>query len=166
MTVVELSGRQPGRLAGEEVNLPMSWTVASAMTRDAVAVGPAAPYKEVAELLRARRVSAVPVIDANDRVIGIVSEADLLLKEERLARRPGGPLLDPHDDAAKALARNAGAVMSSPAVTVQVNTTLTEAARLMHRHHVKRLPVVDYQGRLVGIVNHAALPQAFIRSDD
>lgn len=144
----------------------MSWNVASVMTRDVVTVGPAAPYKEVAELLRARRVSAVPVIDADHGVIGIVSEADLLLKEERLAPRPGGPLLDPHGDAAKALARNAAALMSSPALTVQVTTTLTEAARLMHRHHVKRLPVVDDQGRLVGIVSRADLLQAFIRSDD
>jgi len=90
----------------------------------------------------------------------------MLLKEERPAPRPGGPLLDPHGAAAKALARNAGALMSSPAVTVQVTTTLTEAARLMHRRHVKRLLVVDDQGRLVGIVSRADLLQAFIRSDD
>lgn len=144
----------------------MSWTVGSVMTRDVVTVGPAAPYKQVAELLRARHVSAVPVIDAANRVIGVVSEADLLLKEERLTARPGGPLLDPHGDAAKAMARNAAALMSSPAMTVQVTTTLTEAARLMRRHHVKRLPVVDDQGRLVGIVSRVDLLQAFIRSDD
>lgn len=143
----------------------MSWNVASVMTAEVVTVRPGAPYKEVADLLRERRVSAVPVIDADGRVIGIVSEADLLLKEERPQSRPGGPLIDPHGDAAKAMARNAAALMSSPVVTVQPRASLTEAARLLHRRHLKRLPVVDDEGRLVGIVSRADLLQPFLRSD-
>lgn len=144
----------------------MSWKVASVMTSDVVTVGPGTPYKEVVERLRERRVSAVPVVDADRRVIGIVSEADLLVKEERPGGRPGGPLVDPHGEAAKAEARNAAALMTAPAVTVGPEATLTEAARLMHRKHVKRLPVVDADGRLVGIVSRADLLQVFLRSDE
>ncbi len=143
----------------------MSWTVASVMTREVVTVAPGTTYKEVAERLHERRVSALPVVDADRRVIGVVSEADLLLKEERPA--PGrGPLIDPQGDAAKAMARNAAALMTSPAVTVRPEATLTEAARLMHRRGVKRLPVVDQEGRLAGLVSRADLIQAFLRSDD
>jgi CBS-domain-containing membrane protein len=144
----------------------MSWNVASVMTTDVVTVGPQTSYKEVVERLRDRRVSAVPVVDAERRVVGIVSEADLLLKEERPDARPGGPLADPHGDAAKALARNAAALMTAPVVTARPEATLTEVARLMHRKHVKRLPVVDPDGRLVGIVSRADLLQVFLRSDE
>jgi CBS-domain-containing membrane protein len=144
----------------------MSWNVATVMTTDVVTVGPGTVYKEVVERLRDHRVSAVPVVDAERRVIGVVSEADLLLKEERPDRPRGGPLVHPHGDAARAEARNAAALMTSPAVTVGPEATLTEAARLMHRRHVKRLPVVDAEGRLVGIVSRADLIQVFLRSDD
>jgi CBS domain-containing protein len=144
----------------------MSWNVASVMTTDVVTVTPGTVYKEVVERIRERRVSAVPVIDAERRVIGIVSEADLLVKEERPGGRPGGLLADRHGDAARAQARNAAALMTAPAVTVWPGATLTEAARLMHRRHVKRLPVVDREGRLVGIVSRADLLQPFLRSDD
>jgi CBS domain-containing protein len=144
----------------------MSWNVATVMTSDVVTVGPGTVYKEVVERLRDHRVSAVPVVDAEHRVIGVVSEADLLLKEERPDRPLGGPLVHPHGDAARAQARNAAALMSSPAVTVGPEATLTEAARLMHRKRVKRLPVVDVDGRLVGIVSRADLLQVFLRSDD
>ena len=144
----------------------MSWNVASVMTADVVTVSPGALYKEVIERLRERRVSAVPVVDSERRVIGVVSEADLLLKEERRGHEPGGALVHPHGDAAKAEARNAAALMSAPAVTVRPEATLTEAARLMHSQHVKRLPVVDGEGRLVGIVSRADLLLVFLRSDD
>jgi CBS domain-containing protein len=144
----------------------MSWTVASVMTRDVVTVPPSATYKDVVERLHERRVSALPVVDAAHRVLGIVSEADLLLKEERPPHRPGGVLVDPHGDAARATARSAAALMTSPVVTVGCEATLTQAARLMHEHHVKRLPVVDASGTLVGIVSRADLLLAFLRSDE
>jgi len=144
----------------------MHWNVAAVMTTDVVTVRAGTVYKEVVERLHERRVSAAPVVDADGRVIGVVSEADLLLKEERPERRPGGPLVDPHGDSAKAMARNAAALMTSPAVTVRPEATLTEAARLMHRRHVKRLPVVDADGRLLGIVSRADLMQVFLRGDE
>jgi CBS domain-containing protein len=144
----------------------MSWTVATVMTTDVVTVGPDTVYKEVVQRMRDHRVSAVPVVDAERRVIGVVSEADLLLKEERPDRPLGGSLVHPHGDAARAEARSAAALMASPAVTVSPEATLTVAARLMHHRHVKRLPVVDADGRLVGIVSRADLLQVFMRSDD
>lgn len=143
----------------------MSWNVAAVMTTQVVTVGPDSLYKDVVERLRTRKVSAVPVVDSEDRVIGVVSEADLLVKEERPDGGPGGPLLHPHGDAAKALARNAAALMTAPAVTVGPEATLTEAARLMHRKHVKRLPVVDAHGRLLGIVSRSDLLQPYMRTD-
>lgn len=143
----------------------MSWTVGAVMTREVEAVGPGTTYKAVTERLRERRISAVPVVDADGRVLGVVSEADLMLKEEQ-PRHRGGPLVDPHGDSARALGRIAGALMTSPAVTIGPRATLTEAARLMHHRHVKRLPVVDGEGRLVGIVSRADILSAYARSDD
>jgi len=144
----------------------MSWNVAAVMTTNAVTVSPGTVYKDVVECLRTRQVSAVPVVDSEDRVIGVVSEADLLLKEERPDGGPGGPRLHRHGDVAKAQALSAAALMTAPAVTVGPEATLTEAARLMHRKHVKRLPVVDADGRLLGIVSRADLLQPFLRSDE
>ena len=144
----------------------MSWKISSVMTTDVVTVGPRATYKEIAGLLRDKSVGALPVIDADRRVLGVVSEADLLLKEERSAGRLSSRLLDRRGEAAKATARYAARLMSAPAHTIGPDATLTEAARLMHRRHVKRLPVVDADGVLVGIVSRGDLLIPFVRSDD
>lgn len=143
----------------------MSWTVGSVMTRDVEAVQPDTPYKEIVGRMRARGISALPVIDAGRHVVGVVSEADLMLKEEK-PDHLGGPLVQPHGDIAKAIARNARALMTSPAVVIGAEATLTEATRLMHRRQVKRLPVVDADGRLAGIVSRADVLSAFARSDE
>ena len=90
----------------------MNWNVAAVMTTDVVTVGPDTVYKEVVERLHDRRVSAAPVVDAEFRVLGVVSEADLLLKEERRDSRPGSSLLRPHGDAARAQALYAAALMN------------------------------------------------------
>jgi CBS domain-containing protein len=140
----------------------MSWTVSTVMTRDVVTVSADAGYKEMTGLLHDRHISALPVIDAGGVVVGIVSEADLLLKEER----PEGHLLDARAEAARAAARTAVALMTSPVVTVGPEATLTEAARVMHRRRVKRLPVVDPTGVLLGIVSRADLLAPFLRSDE
>lgn len=143
----------------------MSWTVESVMTRDVISVPPEATYKDIAGRLRDHRISALPVVDTNGQVLGIVSEADLLLKEEHPAPQPGSELLDRHCDAAKSMARHAAALMTSPAVAVPSTATLRQAASLMHRRNIKRLPVVDATGALVGIVSRADLLRAFLRSD-
>jgi CBS-domain-containing membrane protein len=88
-------------------------------------------------------------------VVGLVSEADLVVKEEQ-----GGPEPD------KAVGRTAGDLMTSPAVTIGPEVSLTAAAGLMHRRDLKRLPVVDDSGRLVGIVSRADLLKVFLLTDD
>ncbi|MFJ2720185.1 CBS domain-containing protein [Streptomyces sp. NPDC087437] len=111
-------------------------------------------------------VSALPVVDGEGRVVGVVSEADLLPKEEfrnreltrfeRIRRR---------FDLAKAEGMTAEQVMSRPAVVVHPDATLAQAARLMAVHRVKRLPVVDDEDTLCGIVSRGDLLKVFLRSD-
>ena len=147
-------------------------TIRDVMTESVITVEPATPLKDVAQLLVDRRISGLPVVDAEGSVLGIVSEADLLLKEqgaESVGRRRFAWLLG--DDAAtrsrraKLAATTAGEAMTAPAVTVSPATALAAAAELMTTHGVNRLPVVE-DGRLVGIVTRADLVRAFVRSDE
>ncbi|HXF72560.1 MAG TPA: CBS domain-containing protein [Actinomycetota bacterium] len=141
-------------------------TVADVMTRDVVPATPSTPFKELVRLLDEHRVSALPVVDEDDRPLGVVSEADLLLKEEQVAARGGVLARWRHRaDRAKAQASVAAELMTSPAVTVERTATLPEAARLMHERGVKRLLVVDGEGRLVGIVSRSDLLRVFLRPD-
>ncbi|MCX4904027.1 CBS domain-containing protein [Streptomyces sp. NBC_00878] len=137
------------------------YTVSAVMTHTVVAVGSEAPFKEIVELLDQWKVSALPVLAGEGRVVGVVSEADLLPKEEfrdtdegELAAR------------AKAGGVTAGELMSTPAVTVHADASLAEAARIMARRHVKRLPVVDGVGLLQGVVSRGDLLKVFLRSDE
>ena len=106
------------------------------------------------------RISAVPVVDAGRRVLGIITEADLLLKQEHPDPKADISLIwtrRRRRERAKAAAAAASKLMTAPAVTVAPTATVTEAARRMHTAGVKRLPVVDETGRLVGIVSRADL---------
>jgi CBS-domain-containing membrane protein len=146
----------------------MCRTVANVMTRDVVCAHDDTPYKELVKLLATRRVSAVPVVDDRRHVLGVVSEADLLLKQEKPAR-PLARLLSARRrrlERAKAQATVAAGLMSRPAITISTQATLTEAARRLHAAGVKRLPVVDAVGRLVGIVSRVDLLKMFLRSDE
>jgi CBS domain-containing protein len=114
-----------------------------------------------------RHRTAVPVVDDDDRPVGVVSEADLLRKEAA-QRDPAGllPVLHPKPAArAKAEAATAEGLMNTPAVTAQPQWTVVEAAQVMERHRVKRLPVVDEAGRLVGLISRADLLRVFLRGD-
>ncbi len=118
--------------------------------------------------MRSRDISALPVLDPGDHVVGVVSEADLLLKEEGLDMEPP-PLFERRrrrGERAKAAGKLAQELMTRPAVTVSALAPIPEAARTMHRNGVKRLPVVDDRGRLVGIVSRADLIKVFLRSDE
>jgi CBS domain-containing protein len=142
-------------------------TVRDQMTRDVATVGVSTPYKAVVELLESRRISAVPVLDPDGRVIGVVSEADLLAKVEFEGVDEPAPFLDRNRKArAKAVGTTAGDVMTSPAVTITPEESVTAAARLMDRKRVKRLPVVDTDGRLVGIVSRHDLLRVFVQTDE
>lgn len=140
--------------------------VSDVMTRTVVAVRRDASFKEIVRTMEQWQVSAVPVLEGEGRVIGVVSEADLLPKEEF---RDSGPVLLEQrrrlSDVAKAGAVTAGDLMSTPALTIHPDTTLAQAARIMAVKHVKRLPVVDDLGMLQGIVSRADLLKVFLRPD-
>ncbi|WP_203632803.1 CBS domain-containing protein [Streptomyces sp. SID10815] len=143
------------------------YTVSDVMTGTVVALAGGAAFKEIVRTLREWGVSAMPVLDERGRVIGVVSEADLLRKEEFRAADPvpsAGP--DRPHGADKARAVTARDLATVPAVTVGADATLARAARLMARHGVKRLPVVDGEGLLKGIVSRSDLLKVFLRGDD
>jgi CBS domain-containing protein len=147
-------------------------TIRDVMSRPALTVHPETPIKDVARLLVEHRISGLPVVDADGRVLGVISEADLLLKEQ-------GPDTIPHRHFARLLgespasraqrarleATTAGEAMSAPAVTVTGDRPVAEAAALMTSRGINRLPVVE-DGVLVGVVSRADLIRAYVRSDD
>lgn len=152
--------------------------VRDVMSTEVASVNGSSSFKDVAEVLIAHGVSAVPVVDGEGHVVGVVSEADLLRKEEfkeqyyregyqpplrarlrhRLSR-DGGDVRD------KARGDTAAALMTAPAVTVRPHASVVSAMRLMEEHGVKRLPVVDEEGILEGIVSRHDLLKIFLRSD-
>lgn len=137
------------------------------MTRDVATVVPQTSLKDVATLLVERRISGVPVVGVDGSVLGVVSETDILHKEEGERRtrleRLLGPLSEP--ERLKRTARTAGEAMTSPAVTIGAHAFVAEAARTMLDRGVKRLPVLE-NGVLVGIVSRSDLVRAFARPDE
>ena len=142
----------------------MQPTVGDVMTTDVLVVRPDTPFKEIVRRLRERGVGAVPVVDDQRRVRGVISETGLALKEER---RPGepGPVLGLERPAhrrerRKAAALTAADCMSSPAVAIGPQATARAAARLLHRRGIHHLPVTDDDGCLLGIVSRRDLLRA------
>ncbi|MGV9944169.1 CBS domain-containing protein [Streptomyces sp. NPDC003401] len=145
------------------------------MVHDVVTAERGTPFKEVVRRLDRHRISGLPVTDPEGKVVGVVSETDLLLRQAAAApvggrgswtERLRGLSRRVRRDTARARAGTAGEVMSAPAITVRADTTVTEAARLMAGHGVERLPVVDEEDRLVGIVTRRELLRVFLRPDD
>ncbi|MEU8617829.1 CBS domain-containing protein [Streptomyces sp. NPDC048623] len=139
------------------------------MTREVVSVRGDAPFKEIVQLLTRHQVTALPVVDAGNRVIGVVSEGDLLRKTADQADAPGD--LPPMPglkawERVKAEGTRAEELMSAPPVCARPEWTVVEAARLMEIQGVKRLAVVDEGDRLVGIVSRRDLLGIFLREDD
>ncbi|GAA4473898.1 CBS domain-containing protein [Phytohabitans houttuyneae] len=144
------------------------WTVADVMTTDVVTVNEQAPYREIVDLLATRQISAVPVVDDFDRVLGVVSEADLLHKIETEGHPDARRVFEGRRRRArrtKATAVVARDLMTVPAVTVMPHTLIPAAARRMDTEHVKRLPVINDLGRLVGIVTRSDLLKVHLRPD-
>jgi CBS domain-containing protein len=143
--------------------------VSDVMTTAVVTVDRITPYQEIDRLLTERRISGVPVLKMGRHVVGVVSEADLLAAEDETARqaRLAGALgrrwrlrrPQPH------VTLNAGNLMTSPAITIGPGATIPAAARLMNTHHVRRLPVVNDEGVLMGIVSRRDLLSVFLRPD-
>lgn len=146
--------------------------VRDVMARSVVTADRGMPLKDVAGLLVDNRISGVPVVDADGTVLGVVSEADLLVKEQgpdairhrRLSRFFGDSAAS-RAQRTKLAAVTAGEAMTAPAVTIGSARPISEAAALMTARKVNRLPVVD-ERRLVGIVTRADLVRAYVRSDD
>jgi CBS domain-containing protein len=141
--------------------------VADVMTADVTVVAPSTSFKTIVATMKAGRVSGLPVVDAGGEVVGLVSEADLLLKEERqeLAKHRWLEGKERQTERRKSEAATAVDVMSSPALTIRSDATVAEAARRLHALGVKRLVVVDEDGRLSGIVSRADLIKVFLRPD-
>ncbi|MFD5256325.1 CBS domain-containing protein [Streptomyces bobili] len=141
--------------------------VSDVMTLTVVAVRRDAPFKEIARTMDRWKVSALPVLEGEGRVIGVVSEADLLPKEEF---HEGDMNLSEQrqrlSDIAKAGGVTAEELMSTPAITVHPDATLAQAARIMAVKRIKRLPVIDEEGVLQGIVSRADLLKVFLRPDE
>lgn len=123
-------------------------SVADLMTPNAVVVQPGTSFREIAHLLDEYDITAVPVVDEDERPVGVVSEADLLRRRTTKL----GP-------------STAEALMSSPAVVARPEWSAVRAARTMEEKKVKRLPVVDGSGRLIGVISRSDLVQLFLRRD-
>ena len=134
----------------------MSWKVEEVMTTDVVHVLADTPFKECVDMVGLHRIGALPVVDGSGRLLGILSESDLLRKEE-----VKGGNAEPRGSA-----RTAGEAMTRTVVTVAPGTAVAQAARLMHRSSVRHLPVTDGGGRLIGIVARGDLLKVFLRSDE
>ena len=143
--------------------------VSDVMTTAVVTVDRYTSYQEIDRVLTERRISGVPVLKMGRQVAGVVSEADLLAAEDETARqaRMAGTLgrrwrlrKQQH------VSLTASALMTSPAITIGPDATIPAAARLMNTSRVRRLPVVDEQGRLVGVVSRRDLLSVFLRPDD
>ena len=144
--------------------------VRDVMTRDPVTVGPDEPLKHVADLLVAHGISGLPVVGPEGEPLGVISEADLIVKEagEPEMRGKLGWLtakLGVAELRERLEARTVAEAMSSPAITIGPESSVAEAARTMIKNRVTRLPVVDERGRVCGIVTRADLVRVFSRSD-
>ncbi|WP_262060484.1 CBS domain-containing protein [Streptomyces sp. STR69] len=146
--------------------------VKEVMTREVVRARRDTPFKEVARLLAEHRISGLPVVDDQEKVVGVISETDLLYHQvrqdpDRRHRRfhVPRPNRSARSAAAKAWARTAEQLMTRPAFIVAPEQHVTDAASMMDLHHVARLPVVDDEDRLVGIVTRGNLLKLFLRPD-
>jgi CBS domain-containing protein len=141
-------------------------TVRDVMSTHVIAAHVSATYKELAAMLHDQRVSAFPVVDEDNKVIGIVSETDLLAKEalegtvpDTLASMPG------QREGSRVAGLTAGELMSRPAVTIGPDAPVSHAARLMYNKRVKRLPVIGDDGALIGIVSRADVLSVYNKPD-
>jgi CBS-domain-containing membrane protein len=144
-----------------------TWQVSDVMTADVVAVEPETPYRDLVGLLATRDINAVPVVDRDRRILGVVSESDLLRKiafvgidEPRWFERRR------RAQHHKAAGRTAAELMTAPAVLALTRTSIRDAARRMDEAGVKQLPVQDDLGRLVGIVTRGDLLKEHLRPDE
>ncbi|HEY9747139.1 MAG TPA: CBS domain-containing protein [Allocoleopsis sp.] len=154
----------------------MPKTVADVMSRNPITVKPETPLQEVVQILAERRISGLPVVDGSGKLIGVVSETDLMWQETGATPPAYIMLLDSviylenparyERDLHKALGQTVGEVMSRDPVTTHPDQPLQEAARLMHERSIHRLPVLDGSGQVVGILTRGDIVRAMAAQAD
>ncbi|MEV3907072.1 CBS domain-containing protein [Streptomyces canus] len=151
----------------------MTHIVGDVMTREVIEARRETPLKDLAQLLDRHRISGLPVVDHDDKVLGVISETDLIRRQaaqsaDRPVRRFRVPALRRSARRAAAVTRATTAedLMTSPAITVHPEQRVADAARVMERHGVERLPVVDEEDRLIGIATRRDLLRVFLRTDE
>ncbi|MER6084924.1 CBS domain-containing protein [Streptomyces sp. NPDC001833] len=153
----------------------MARIVGEVMTGDVVEAHRDTSFKDLVRLLDRHRISGLPVVDHDDKVVGVVSETDLIRHQttRTASGRTGRLRIPPLRRGARraAAVTRAGAgtaqeLMTTPAVTVHPEQRIADAARVMERHGVERLPVVDEEDRLIGIATRRDLLRVFLRTDD
>jgi CBS domain-containing protein len=144
---------------------PLRLAVSDVMTRDVMCVTPDADFKQIERLLAQHHVSALAVVDAEGRPVGVVSETDLVLKTEAGQGAPAGLGSRARHQRSKAAATTAQGLMTAPPVSVEPGERLAAAARLMRKHTVNQLLVVS-KGRLLGVVSRCDLLKSFLRADE
>lgn len=139
--------------------------VSDVMTTAVVTVDRLTAYKEITRLLTEHRISGLPVLKMGREVVGVVTEADLIAAEDAAARQPriGQKVLRRRE---RHPALTAGELMTAPAITIGPDATIPAAARVMNTRHVRRLPVVDKDGKLIGVVSRRDLLSVFLRPDE
>ncbi|MGW3108954.1 CBS domain-containing protein [Streptomyces sp. NPDC001100] len=142
--------------------------VSHVMRRSVVGISADTPFLDVARMLARRQTGAVPVVDDDQRVIGVITESDLLARAASLAAgdRPGAfdRMLHRRQRPVDA-AETAATLMSAPALTVHSWTSVVVAARTAARSRIRQLFVTDHKGRLVGVVSRSELLEALVRDD-
>jgi CBS domain-containing protein len=141
----------------------MNQTVGEVMTPDPITVQPQTPLSEAIKILAEKRISGLPVIDDHGALVGVISESDLMWQETGVEPPPYIMFLDSliylenpkryEKEIHKALGQTVGEVMTSkPIITITPEQSLRDAARLMHDKQIRRLPVVDGQAKILGII--------------
>ena len=154
----------------------MPKTVADVMSRDPIVVKPETPLNEAVQILAQRRISGLPVVDDAGQLVGIISETDLMWQETGVTPPAYIMFLDSviylqnpatyERDLHKALGQTVGEVMSKNSITVSPDKTVREAAKLMQDHNVHRLPVLDSEGQVIGILTRGDVIRAMAASQD
>ncbi|MFJ5708268.1 CBS domain-containing protein [Streptomyces sp. NPDC093105] len=160
-------------MRGAESTVVQYRTVGEVMTGEVVQAYPGTSFEELARLLTTHHIGGLPVVDDDDKVVGVVSLGDLTRRQGARGRTGSG-----RDRVLRTLGRmvrarpaagpaaTAGGLMSTPAVTVHPEQRVADAARIMERRHIDRLPVVDEEDRLIGITTRRDLLRVFLRTDE
>ncbi len=165
----------PGTLING-VSKQMPKTVSDVMSRDPIVVQAQTPLKEAIQILAERHISGLPVVDDGGKLVGIISETDLMWQETGVTPPAYIMFLDSviylknpaayERDLHKALGQTVGEVMSKNPITISPEKTLREAATVMHDRSVHRLPVLDSTGQVIGILTRGDIVRAMAASQD